>query len=481
MTDIEITMNSNFDWYFDNDGETKENTFDFISVVIHELCHGLGFAGSAGLNQTESTKGIRNDPPDIYDTFVEVVDGAATAFTSIANNSAALKTALESDMLFFNGAKATAGLSGTKPQLYAPNPYEQGSTYSHWDPNQDMTFGNSGINSLMAPSLAMAESVHTPGAVTLGLMEDIGWTLGTTAVTANFHVREVWFANRPLQFTDFSVMATFWSWDFDNDGTPDSTDKNPTHTYTSTDTFVAKLTINGDASLSSMVTINVLAEPAIPYSNDFNVNDGGFYSFIVSGIGSGKWRWGAGTVNTPGSFFGANATIEGSNNWMTGNGDSHGFDSKLALESPPFSLANASGDYFLDFKYRAITGADAGFNMTYSTDGGTTWQILPVDNQNATNWYDEMSSIAGLGNQPGWDGNAFTIVNPTYKLNFLANQSDIRFRFVFGSVGSSNSGIQIDEFKITNIPVSAIFQPARTEWFANRPLQFTDQSVQATS
>ncbi len=185
------------------------------------------------------------------------------------------------------------------------------------------------------------------------MIEDLGWSLGTAAVTASFHVHEVWFANRPLQFEDFSVMAASWSCDFNNDGTPDSTEKNPVHTYTTTGDFVAKLTINGDSNLSKMVTIKVLAEPTIPYSNDFNADDGGFYSFIMSGLSVGKWLWGAGTT---GNFSGDGATIEGAKNWMTGTGGHHGYNSKAALESPGFLLAaNASGDYFLDFRYRAMT------------------------------------------------------------------------------------------------------------------------------
>ncbi len=50
---------------------------------------------------------------------------------------------------------------------------------------------------------------------------------------------------RPLtvQFTDTSSGSpTAWAWDFDNNGTVDSTQQNPTHTYTVAGTYTVKLT-----------------------------------------------------------------------------------------------------------------------------------------------------------------------------------------------------------------------------------------------
>ena len=33
-------------WYFGTDGNPSMGQYDFVSVVLHEICHGLGFAGS---------------------------------------------------------------------------------------------------------------------------------------------------------------------------------------------------------------------------------------------------------------------------------------------------------------------------------------------------------------------------------------------------------------------------------------------------
>jgi len=47
-----------------------------------------------------------------------------------------------------------------------------------------------------------------------------------------------------VQFTDLSYGATGWLWDFDNDGTIDSTEKNPVYTYTTAGTKTVKLTVS---------------------------------------------------------------------------------------------------------------------------------------------------------------------------------------------------------------------------------------------
>ena len=43
--DLTASFNSNdkVNWYYGTDGNTPSGQFDFVTVVLHELGHGLGF------------------------------------------------------------------------------------------------------------------------------------------------------------------------------------------------------------------------------------------------------------------------------------------------------------------------------------------------------------------------------------------------------------------------------------------------------
>jgi len=213
------------------------------------------------------------------------------------------------------------------------------------------------------------------------------------------------------------------------------------------------------SSLSTTVTIVDDERLKIPYANDFNTDNGGFRPVVLSGSG-GQWEWGAGSGKP--NFNGTYATIEGAANWMTNLTSHHGWNTKYALETPAISLVGGTGDYFLNFKYRGAAGSNggtaekAGMNIEYSTDGGNTWQLLGYvgDPNGNADWYTD-SSLDGLGGQAGWFKILFSVFNPTYKINFLIGQSNIKFRFVFGAGNRALDGFQMDNFKITGNPLPA--------------------------
>ena len=200
---------------------------------------------------------------------------------------------------------------------------------------------------------------------------------------AGFEARRTGFVNRPLQFTDLSLQATSWAWDFDQNINPgvDATAQNPSFTYTTPGTYTVQLTINSGASVETKTNyITILEEPTVPYDQNFNVNDGGFYPYRlqsagIAGLEPRDWEWG---VNNSANFNtgSGRGTIEGGGNWSTSLNEDHGFNTRYALESPPFSFERAASDLFLSFSYRAIVRTDAGFNLEYSVDGGNTWLLL---------------------------------------------------------------------------------------------------------
>ena len=56
--DIETTFSNSSDWYFGLDGQPGEDQHDFVSVVLHEIGHALGFIDSFRVDEsTEEAEG----------------------------------------------------------------------------------------------------------------------------------------------------------------------------------------------------------------------------------------------------------------------------------------------------------------------------------------------------------------------------------------------------------------------------------------
>ena len=138
--------------------------------MLHELGHGLGFVGFLDVENGVGTWGPNGDAPGIYDRFT--LDAQGPLVTATSNNTAALATRLQSGNVHFDGAGADAANNGVDPKLYAPNPWQYGSSYSHLD---EATYGAGNPNSLMTPAIGPGESIHDPGPITLGIFDDMGW------------------------------------------------------------------------------------------------------------------------------------------------------------------------------------------------------------------------------------------------------------------------------------------------------------------
>lgn len=172
--EIFTTYNKNFTWYFSTDGQTPAGQVDFVTVVLHEITHGLGFIGSMEVSGGAGSFGSGTPlAPDIYDRFTE--DGGGTPLINYANPSSALGTALTSNNVWFNGPHARAANGGGRVKLYAPATWLEGSSYAHLDYD---TYRN-GPHALMVYKISAGSSIHDPGTITRGILQDLGWSIGT--------------------------------------------------------------------------------------------------------------------------------------------------------------------------------------------------------------------------------------------------------------------------------------------------------------
>jgi hypothetical protein len=170
--DMYITYNLNFAWYYGTDGLTPGNQYDLMSVVLHEIAHGLNFSGSMSYSGGSGSWGYSTGYPNIYDTFTRDGSGNQLINTSVyPNPSTALGSALTSNNIWFHGSNAMAANGGVRVKLYAPSTWSSGSSYSHLD---YAAFNNT-VNELMVYAFSSGESVHDPGPVIKGLLKDLGW------------------------------------------------------------------------------------------------------------------------------------------------------------------------------------------------------------------------------------------------------------------------------------------------------------------
>ena len=159
-------------WYYGLDARPPDNQTDFVSVVVHELGHGLGFLPSVNLLTGAKFFGFD-------DTFMLNLEhhGASPPDYPSMTNAQRVAASTDTGNLHWVGRNVressgvlTDGKVGDHVQMYAPNSAQTGSSVSHWDtvltPNQ-----------LMEPFYT--EPLHNP-VLELPLFQDIGWTLLTT-------------------------------------------------------------------------------------------------------------------------------------------------------------------------------------------------------------------------------------------------------------------------------------------------------------
>ena len=152
-------------FYLGTDGNCPPNQYDLESILLHEMGHGLGFLSNDSYDSNFQLGSI--DQPTPYDAYAQTPDGSR--LSDLSSPSTELGTALTSKLVW-SGANAVAANAGVKPLLYTPNPYQPGSSVSHLD--QD-TFGKSGANAVMCPSLNAAEIFHDPGPLLIAMFADM--------------------------------------------------------------------------------------------------------------------------------------------------------------------------------------------------------------------------------------------------------------------------------------------------------------------
>ncbi|MEM9774136.1 MAG: hypothetical protein AAF902_06120 [Chloroflexota bacterium] len=195
-TDIFANFNSSLtNWYFGTDGQVGASEFDFVTVVLHEVGHGLGLIGS--MEQvtvppsvfTQGFWGGGSGRPFAYDLLAEDVFGRQlTDQSAYQNPSTFLSFQLTGGNIFLDSPQIRGANNNQAAEIFAPNSWVQGASFVHID--EAIYSGTP--NGLMTPSLNIGEAVHDPGPIAMAILESIGWSQ-----TAN---------SGPIQFDEFVYL-----------------------------------------------------------------------------------------------------------------------------------------------------------------------------------------------------------------------------------------------------------------------------------
>ena len=248
--DLVVNIGNGIPWYFGTDGNTPAGQFDFVTVALHEACHGLGFVDGGNVNGAGVGSINGGGNPFIFDTFL--IDGEGNSVLDIPNPSTELGDFFTSNDVFNSSPFAIAAL-GTPPQMWAPNPFQPGSSIAHWD---EFAFPAGDPNSLMSPQVGTAESNFNVGDITRGFFRDMGWVLAEQAPISV----------APAAVTDEVFVGTIL--------TPE---------FTLTNVSEDAVSVAAAASAGS-----VLIESIDPASQDIAASDAGTLNAVINTTGLAK-------------------------------------------------------------------------------------------------------------------------------------------------------------------------------------------------
>lgn len=175
-SDINATFNSDIDnndsclngtnWWYGIDSPAPGGTISLFDTVLHEIGHGLGVLSLVG---QDGSKFLGFN--DAY--MAQLFDDTSGLFWQNMTDGQRAASAINTGNLVWRGVNAdsnsghlNAGLTNGHIRMFAPNPYQSGSSVSHWDTALSP-------DELMEPS-ATPTSDDTS---TIQLLKDVGWQI----------------------------------------------------------------------------------------------------------------------------------------------------------------------------------------------------------------------------------------------------------------------------------------------------------------
>ena len=161
-------------WYYGLDGDPPLFTIDFMTTVLHEIAHGLGFLSLVDLATGEKLV----DCDDIFSNFLANRGSVNQAYPDMTDAERIVASTSVADLVWTGAAvNARSGFLSVgrhavtgEVLMYAPSTLDEGSSVSHFDTTLSP-------DELMEPFANASLDMR----LTLGVVADIGWM-----VTAQF-------------------------------------------------------------------------------------------------------------------------------------------------------------------------------------------------------------------------------------------------------------------------------------------------------
>ncbi len=199
---------SGIQWYYGLDANPEGQNIDLVSVVLHELIHGLGFTTFAdvGTGALYVDSGNMTAYDDAFIRALEYHPLAGAQLLDSANaDDATRATAFTSGMLHWIGPAVmgnlglvTSGLQNGHVPMYAPSTVEPGSSVSHFDTSLVPA-------QLMAPFFTSA--THDPS-LAIHVLSDIGWAAAGGGINKGTGTADLVASITPAQAAGFDPGAS---------------------------------------------------------------------------------------------------------------------------------------------------------------------------------------------------------------------------------------------------------------------------------
>jgi len=268
-----------------------------------------------------------------------------------------------------------------------------------------------------------------------------GVSTAATLCKADFTAsKKIICAGSTVSFKDlsWSVTPTSWQWDFDNNGTTDSTTQNSSYTFTTPGTYSVTLTVSDGVTTQTTTKPSLIvvlaADPIayVPYSESFeSATFPSSTDYYITSQGVNSFHWNRVTT----AAYTGSASLKLDNQAQSSDIDE--------FITPAIDLSSITGPtmtFRVAYKRRNSGDTLDQLRVLSSTNCGISWVPRYTKGYSTLPTVTSTSSTAFVPTIAQWRLEPITISS-------FAGQSQVRFKFEFTGNGAGNN-VYIDDINI---------------------------------